>query len=82
MLKIPDDLKEADIGADDAGHEADDEDESVFQRAEEELCFSVRVPVHCSIDLRKEKLKRNSNRYCLFHCPLSIRNLNCPKLRW
>ena len=58
MLKIPDDLKEADIGADDAGHEADDEDESVFQRAEEELCFSVRVPVHCSIDLRKEKLEK------------------------
>ena len=53
MLKIPDDLEEADIGADDAGHEADDEDESVFQRAEEELCFSVGVPVHCSIDLRK-----------------------------
>ena len=59
MLKIPDDLEEADIGADDAGHEADDEDENVFQRAEEELCFSVRVPVYCSIDLRKENLKGN-----------------------
>ena len=33
LLEVPDDVKETDVGADDAGKEADDEDEGVLQRA-------------------------------------------------
>ena len=37
LLEVPDDVLEADVGADDAGEESDDEDETVLQRAENEL---------------------------------------------
>ena len=51
LLEVPDDVEEADVGADDAGEEADDEDEGVLQGAEDELRASVCVPVDRSINL-------------------------------
>ena len=51
MLEVPDDVEEADVGADDAGEEADDEDEGVLQAAEGELRASVCVPVDRSVNL-------------------------------
>ena len=51
LLEVPDDVEEADVGADDAGEEADDKDEGVLQRAEDELRASVRVPVDGGVNL-------------------------------
>ena len=51
MLEVPDDVEEADVGADDAGEEADDEDEGVLHAAEGELRASVCVPVDRSVNL-------------------------------
>ena len=51
MLEVPDDVEEADVGADDAGEEADDEDEGVLHAAEDELRASVCVPVDRSVNL-------------------------------
>ena len=51
LLEVPDNVEEADVGADDAGEEADDEDEGVLQAAEDELRASVRVPVDRSVNL-------------------------------
>ena len=55
LLEVPDDVEEADVGADDACEEADDEDEAVLQRAEDELRPSVRVPVDRCVNLREKK---------------------------
>ena len=54
LLEVPDDVEEADVGADDTGEEADEEDEGVLQRAEYELGPSVRVPVDRSVNLREK----------------------------
>ena len=51
LLEVPDDVEEADVGADDAGEEADDEDEGVLHAAEDELRASVCVPVDRSVNL-------------------------------
>ena len=51
LLEVPDDVLEADVGADDAGEESDDEDETVLQWAENELWPGVRVPVDRCVDL-------------------------------
>ena len=51
LLEVPDDVEEADVGANDAGEEADDEDEGVLQGAEDELRASVCVPVDRSVNL-------------------------------
>ena len=52
-MEVPDDVEEADVGANGAGEEADDEDESVLQRAEDELRASVCVPVDGRVNLRE-----------------------------
>ena len=54
LLEVPDDVLEADVGADDAGEEPDHEDETVLQRAENELWPGVRVPVHRCVDLSED----------------------------
>ena len=55
LLEVPDDVEEADVGADGAGEEADDEDEGVLQRAEEELGGSVCIPVDSRVNLRENE---------------------------
>ena len=57
LLEVPDDVEEADVGADDAGEEADDEDEGILQGAEDELRGSVCVPVHGGVNLKQQSFK-------------------------
>ena len=72
LLEVPDDVEEADVGADDAGEEADDEDEGVLQAAEGELRASVCVPVDRSVNLnisfkgRGERMKYHKSKIVMF----------------